>query len=364
VTFSVPLVNSGNATATAVSGTLTTSTPGVSILDASSAYANIATGATVNPNAGDTLAIQLSGSVLCGSGVDLTYNVSTAQGAFAVPIHFDVGSKTVTTQNLTGSTGAVNNDINNPSIFTTPSATAGTIQGVTVDVNITNPTSGRGSAYLFGDYVAELVAPSSTAVKLHSNPLPCSSLVGSYPNTRLAQEGTLDALKGQDAAGVWSLRVTSRNNIICSGGGPSGPCSSATVNSWALHVTRESTAACNTCVSNNPPPEVSAPASGTPLILTYDDTTGAVTFTWQNLGSQADSYRLLSGLISSLAGTGMTSSNTAPVQCGIVAPGTTLVPPAGDRFFLVAAQKGSLVGPLGQATDPVTFPRSSSLTCP
>ena len=46
------------------------------------------------------------------------------------------------------------------------------------------------------------------------------------------------------------------------------------------------------------------------------------------------------------------------------ATGTTLVTPAGDRFFLVAAQKGALIGPLGQATTPGLYPRSASQTCP
>ena len=42
MTFSVPLANSGNLTATAVSGNLSSSTPGVTILDGSSAYPAIA----------------------------------------------------------------------------------------------------------------------------------------------------------------------------------------------------------------------------------------------------------------------------------------------------------------------------------
>ena len=63
-------------------------------------------------------------------------------------------------------------------------------------------------------------------------------------------------------------------------------------------------------------------------------------------------------------GTGVTPSNTAPVQCGIVDSTTAFVPIDGDLFYLVAAQKGSLVGPLGEATDPVTYPRTADPACP
>jgi hypothetical protein len=89
-----------------------------------------------------------------------------------------------------------------------------------------------------------------------------------------------------------------------------------------------------------------------------------VSFTWENQGALSDSYRLFQGALTSLPGTGVTSANTAPVQCGIAGVSASFIPAAGDLFFLVAGQKGSLVGSLGQATNPITFPRSASLACP
>lgn len=359
LTFPVPLVNSGNAAATSVSGNLTTSTPGVTVVDGSSAYPNIPAGSTASPTGSDTLSVALADTVPCGSGVDLTLNVSTAQGSFAVPIHFDVGSKTVSTQDLPGSTGPVGDDIANPTDFTTLDASPGTIRSVSVDVDIPSVDE----LYLFNNFSVQLMSPAFTSVLLHSNPIPCSTLVANYPNNRLAQEGTLETFEGENGGGVWTLRVSDRNNVICSGGGPPRPCSEASVSSWTLHLTTESPAACNTCLGGAPP-EVSAPGSPTPVTMSFDDVAGTATFGWENLGSQADSYRLYQGSIASLAGTGVTSSNTAPIQCGITTPGTTLTPAAGDLFYLVAAQKGALVGPLGQATEPATFPRSANQTCP
>ncbi len=364
LTVSVPLVNSGDVTATGVSAALAPPPAGVTIVDGNASYPNIAPGAMVSPTGGDTISVGLSSSLACGSSVDLTLNVSTGQGSFPVPLHFKVGSTTLTTQDLGGTTGMVNDDIGNPSNFTTPTATSGTIQGVTLDLNMSSPTSGRGSLYLLNDFSVELISPASTSIFLHNNPLPCSSLTGNFPNSRLPQQGSLNAFKGQNAGGIWTLRVTDRINDQCSGGGPPGPCSSATVNSWSLHVTRETAPACNTCVVAATPPEVSAPASLTPLTLTYDAVSGAVTFSWENLGAPADSYRLYQGSIAALAGTGVTSANTSPILCGILSSGTTLVPAPGNLFFLVAGQKAALIGPLGNATDPVTFPRSASQTCP
>jgi hypothetical protein len=100
------------------------------------------------------------------------------------------------------------------------------------------------------------------------------------------------------------------------------------------------------------------------MTLTYNAGTGAVTFARENLGAPADSYRLYQGSVAALAGTGVTSANTSPILCGILTAGTTLVPAPGNLFFLVAGQKGSLIGPLGNATDPGTFPRSANQTCP
>jgi len=100
------------------------------------------------------------------------------------------------------------------------------------------------------------------------------------------------------------------------------------------------------------------------MLLTFDGTTGVATFTWESKGSQVDTYRLYQGSIAALPGTGVTSANTAPVLCGIVSAGTSLTPAPGNLFYLVAGQKGALIGPLGEATDPGTFPRSANQTCP
>ncbi|HEU5179998.1 MAG TPA: S8 family serine peptidase [Candidatus Polarisedimenticolia bacterium] len=359
VTFSFPLVNSGGAAATGITATLGPSTPDVTVLDGSIAYPNIAAGASAGPNAGDTLSIALSDALPCGSDIDLTLTVTTAQGSFQVPVHFDAGAVTLTTQNIAGSTGQVTDDPASPSNFTAPGAVAGILDSVSVDLNI----SSVDESFLFENYDVALIAPSTTGVTLHSNPLPCQAMSTSYPASRLPQSGTLDIFKGQNPAGTWTLRVTDKNNFVTATGGHR-PGSLGTVNSWMVHLTRATPPACTTCSTTVPPPEVSAPESSLPLMLTYNFGTGEISFSWENLGIQADSYRLLQGFISSLANTGVTSSNTAPVLCGLTGTNATLVPGAGAYFYLVAAQKGTTVGSLGEATDQLTYPRTASLACP
>ena len=208
VVFSVPLANSGDAAATAVTGSLASLTPGATVLDGSSAYADIPAGGVGNPNAGDTLSVAVSDTLSCGAGIDLVLTVSTGQGSFAVPIHFDVGSRTVTTENLAGTTGLVNDDAVNPGVFTTPAAASGTIRSVSLDVNLTSVDA----SYLFDDYMVTLTSPQGTGVTVHSNPIPCQALNTTFPDNRLAQVGSMDLYKGQDAGGIWTLRVYDRNN--------------------------------------------------------------------------------------------------------------------------------------------------------
>ena len=81
VVFSVPLANSGDAAATAVTGSLASQTPGATVLDGSSAYADIPAGSVGNPNAGDTLSVVVSDTLPCGAGIDLVLTVSTGQGS-------------------------------------------------------------------------------------------------------------------------------------------------------------------------------------------------------------------------------------------------------------------------------------------
>jgi hypothetical protein len=89
--LTVTLNNEGTAGATAISATLGTSTPGVTVAQASSAYPNLAAGAS----GANTTAYKISTapSVVCGSSVNLTQTVNFTGGSSpaTIPLNFTVG---------------------------------------------------------------------------------------------------------------------------------------------------------------------------------------------------------------------------------------------------------------------------------
>ncbi len=87
VRLTLPLHNIGCATATGVTATLTTSTPGVTISQPASAYPNIATSGTQSNSV--PFQITTSPSFVCGTPIGLTETVTTSAGTqvltFAIP---------------------------------------------------------------------------------------------------------------------------------------------------------------------------------------------------------------------------------------------------------------------------------------
>ena len=104
--ISIPVANLGQTTATGVSATLTTSTPGVSLLAGSANYPDIPPGAT----ALNQTAFQLStdGTVACLTSVDLTLTVNFAGGSAPAVSNFTmrVGQPGGTTYSFVSSGGA------------------------------------------------------------------------------------------------------------------------------------------------------------------------------------------------------------------------------------------------------------------
>jgi PKD repeat protein len=79
VLLSLPVVNIGQGTATVVSATLTTSTPGVTITQPNSAYANLASGAVTTNST--PFQISTSPSFVCGTPIPLSLVLSYTGGS-------------------------------------------------------------------------------------------------------------------------------------------------------------------------------------------------------------------------------------------------------------------------------------------
>lgn len=106
IQVSLPIVNAGTASATGVSASITTSTPGVVLTNASSSYPDIAAGATQSP--ATPFRFRILGCVACGATVNLTATVNAA-GIAPVTLNIPIatgGPATVPvlTENFDGAT--------------------------------------------------------------------------------------------------------------------------------------------------------------------------------------------------------------------------------------------------------------------
>jgi hypothetical protein len=100
IAITIPLenyvTNSGSAAAvTSVSGVLSTTTAGVTIPTATSAYADIAAGTTANPTS--PVIAQLAPTFVRGTSIDFVYTVTTTQGTTSLLFRLRTGTPRTTT---------------------------------------------------------------------------------------------------------------------------------------------------------------------------------------------------------------------------------------------------------------------------
>ena len=88
---SIDLQNIGDAAASAISATISSSTPGLVVTRASATFPAAASGATVT-SAAPHFGIWVSPAVACGTVLSLTAQITTAQGSFTRSIPLTVGS--------------------------------------------------------------------------------------------------------------------------------------------------------------------------------------------------------------------------------------------------------------------------------
>jgi subtilisin-like proprotein convertase family protein len=201
VDFRIPVTNTGNLGATSVSAVLSSSTPGVVILQGAAAYPDLGAGGS-GVNLTD-YSIQVPANLDCGDPIALSLLVS-----------FDDGdpSQTTLVQSLgtgvpIGAQASVNPELTIPDNNATGiqsllviSGTGGTVTAnFNVDVNITH-------TYI-GDLVVRLTSPTGTLVTLHNRTGgSANDIIGNYPLT-LTPSQSLSAFLGQPLDGTWRLAV-------------------------------------------------------------------------------------------------------------------------------------------------------------
>ena len=154
------LHNDGTATATGITGTISTSTPGVTILDGTASFADIAPGA----NGGSTTPFQLRTGIGydCSQPIELTMDVTSGSSNYSFPVTIipDAGNGAVTQFTYSG-----------PPVPIPDNNAAGASATVNVSgispANLFKVTATLHISHTFdGDLILQLIGPDSTVVPL------------------------------------------------------------------------------------------------------------------------------------------------------------------------------------------------------
>jgi subtilisin-like proprotein convertase family protein len=243
--FALRLQNPGVVDLTNVHGTLSSPTPGVSVVVPDADFGVIfAGGGAVNAT---DYVLTLGPGLACGSQVQLTLHVTSSQGSFDVPLVIPLGAGDSAFSSSDGSR-AIPDDVPTggaTSTLTVPSG--GRIDDLRVTVNVSHT--------FVGDLHAWLTSPAGTTVDLLEQPnfssvnwngpitfddgvfdsiqeIPTSgpALSGSYtPNEPLA------TFAGQDRAGAWRLRIADNASR-----------DTGTLNGWSIDTDQPSCATSST----------------------------------------------------------------------------------------------------------------------
>jgi subtilisin-like proprotein convertase family protein len=156
--INLSIANTGAGAATGVSATITTSTPGVTILQGSSAYPNIPPGG----NATNTtpFRIQTAPSFLAGTRINISIAVTTDQGPFNLSAQLNTSTPSGASASFSA-TGPVPIPDNNPAgaVLNVPvSGLTSAVSKVVVQLRITHTFD--------SDLTISLIGPDSTAVNL------------------------------------------------------------------------------------------------------------------------------------------------------------------------------------------------------
>lgn len=246
LTFDIPLNALGGAF-TNVVGTLTTSSPNVTIVNGVGNYGGIAAGGSGTAS----YTVRLGQGVACFSALNFTLSVASTEGNFTFPVTDTVGSAAITYAGVPVSIP----DANPTGVSSTATVAnmSGPISSVQVRVNATHTW--------VGDIIIRLTSPNATTITLLDRPgysgsgFGCSNDnidvtfqdgaadpeticagSGNWPVVTAAPVNPLSGLNGQAGNGNWTLTISD------SAGGDTGQ-----LVSWELILTPAPTGTCTVC---------------------------------------------------------------------------------------------------------------------
>ncbi len=351
----VALDNQGTLPATAVSGTLSTAEPGVTVLEAQAAFDDVpddGSGASRNPH----FRVRLDPALACGASIPFQLDLATAEGPFTLSLTLRAG------ENLGGAVAYAATDVPRgiPDGGGTTSTLAVPDDFTTVDAFVRPHVT---HTYI-GDLQLELTSPLGTTVRLHDRTGWSRDLIDHDYDRELPPDGpgSMADFDGEGALGDWTLDVA--DNAPINGG---------TLEGWTLELHRPDDFTCDAPGGAGPPGEASSPTlpAAEPLRVTaYDGTTGALTVSFTPACAATD-HAAFSGPLASVAQLAWDG-----VACGLGDTGAaTFDPGSGDRFFVLVGQDAVDEGSYGtdstgnerpEATGPGScdLPQSLAVTCP
>lgn len=253
VTLTLPLQAAGGAF-TGVGGVLTSSSPGVTIVNGIGSYGTIAAGSSASA----TYTVRLAETVACSSTLNFSLAVTSAEGNFSFPITRPVGQ--AATISYVGLPGAIpDNNATGVSSTATVSGVPGPISSVRVRVSATHTW--------VGDLSVRLTSPGGTTLTLLDRPgVPASTFgcnnnnlanvlfedgapnpeavcdaagtAATWPVSTAGPVNAFSTLAGQNANGTWTLTV------VDSGGGDTG-----SLTGWELILDPAPVGTCSVCAS-------------------------------------------------------------------------------------------------------------------
>jgi uncharacterized repeat protein (TIGR01451 family) len=330
VHLKVVLANDGTTPATGVVGTLSTVEPGVSVLEPSATFADVAdgaSGASHNPH----FRVRLDPTVSCGASIPFQLDLATDQGAYALSLSLEAGRNDGGPQFYAASdvpraipdwnAGGTTSLLDVPDSFT--------IVDAHVRPEITH-------TYI-GDLSVELTSPLGTTVRLHDHSGWSRDMIDHDYDRELPPDGpgAMSDLDGEDALGQWSLHAVDDQAF-----------NSGDLDAWTLELHRPDAFVCEAPGGGGTPGEASDErlAGAEPLRVTaYEDASGAVSVSFTPACAATD-HAAYSGDLAAVAG-----ASWDAVACGLGVSGSASFDPgAGDRFFVVVGQGSGVEGSYGR----------------
>lgn len=228
LTLPVSIENVGGGLARGIVGTLSTTTPGVTVLDDTATFPDLPA-ALPTPSDSPHFQVQLDETIPCETVIQFNLDLATSVGPFSLsftqivglgPVRSGTWEASLLSLPIPDNAQGISHEILVPASFS--------IGDVQVSVDITHPR--------ISDLIVDLQSPGATTVRLHDRTGgEADDLVTTYDDpTAPDGPGTMNDFDGEDVVGTWTLAVSDYL------GGATG-----TLNGWSVHATDDDNPVCS-----------------------------------------------------------------------------------------------------------------------